>query len=515
MASPLAAAPPADIENYVTSTLTNFGVPGAAVAIVEPGGSAALGFGVRKLAGTMRVDEHTLFPIGSNTKAFTVAGLAILIDRGKLSWDDRIEDVLPGFKLYDAYASRELTVRDLLTHRSGLGKGQGDLLIFPETSYSRKEIVDRLRFLPPKTSFRSVFAYDNVLYIAAGVLLERVSGQRWEDFTRKEIFEPLGMRDATPSFGEIRTGNRAWPHARTSGLVRGLGPVGALPSVPNIDNEAPAGSINASATDMTKWMSVQLRHGEIIPDGKRLFSETRAREMWAPQVIVPTPPGEPELATSRPNLEAYGLGWTISDYRGHKIVTHGGGVYGGISMVVMIPDLGVGITVLTNAEEHYAVKAIAYHLLDHYLGASPVDWAAAGKIVRDRQLGLAEMAVRAAVKPDENVTPPLPLQTYAGVYRDAWYGTITVTRAANGLAMSFDRSTGMAGQLIHVDHDTFRTHWGDPAIENAYVTFAVGSDRRVKSARMKPVSPIADFSFDFSDLLLLPVSLSESARQSP
>lgn len=356
-----------------------------------------------------------------------------------------------------------------------------------------------------------MFAYDNVLYIVAGVLIEHVPGQRREDFTRKEIFGPLGMTDASPSFRGITTVNRGWPHARTSGVVRGLGPVAALPSVPDIDNEAPAGSINASATEMTKWLTVQLGGGA-VPGGKRLFRAAQAQAMWTPQVVVPTAPLPPELAASQPNVGTYALGWTVTDYRGHKIVTHGGGVYGGISTVVMIPDMGVGITVLTNAEEHYAAKAIAYRVLDHYLGAPAVDWIAAGKTVRDRQLAAADTTVRAALAPPARTSPALPVSTYAAVYRDAWYGTITVAQAGSGLTMSFDKSLGMHGPLEHVTHDTFRTRWQDPAIENAYVTFAVGADGRVTGATMKPVSPIADFSFDFADLALVPVAAATPQR---
>jgi CubicO group peptidase (beta-lactamase class C family) len=498
------AMPPSDLDTYVGRVSTAFDVPGIGVSIVEGNRTWARGYGVRKMGQVGAVDEHTLFPIGSNTKAFTVAALAMLVDEGKLRWDDHVEDLLPGFRLFDPYASRELTVRDLLTHRSGLGTGEGDLMIFPQTNLTRQEIIDRIRFLPPKTSFRSVYAYDNVLYVVAGALVERLSGETWASFVAQRIFVPLGMSDSVPSFGQVKTANRAWPHARASGPTRGIGPVSALAAVPIIDNEAPAGSINASATDMTRWLLTQLHRGQRPDSAGRLYSERRADEMWEPQVIEPAVAVPTELAATAPSMTAYALGWNVTDYRGHHILTHGGGVYGGISMVVLIPDLKTGFVVMTNAEERYAVEAIIDHLLDHYLGAGNTDWIAPSKTVRDRRLAEALATLREVPTASGTSTPALPLRTYAGVYRDPWYGTITVGETSSGLSINFDRTSGMSGPLEHVDHDTFRTRWTDPAIENAYITFSIGQDRRVTAASMKAISPLADFSFDFQDLVLRP-----------
>ncbi len=219
--------------------------------------------------------------------------------------------------------------------------------------------------------------------------------------------------------------------------------------------------------------------------------------MWEPQVVEPTPAPAPEFVATRPNLSAYALGWTITDYHGERVITHGGGVYGGISKVVLLPDRGVAFTVLTNAEEHFAVDAVAYDLLDHYLGRPVTDWAARGKAMRDRDLAAATKTVDAALAP-RAASPPLPLQTYAGVYRNPWYTPITVARTPAGLMLAFDHSKDMRGPLIPFDHDTFRTEF--TAIENAYVTFAIGPDGRVTGMSLKAVSPLADFSFDYGDL---------------
>jgi CubicO group peptidase (beta-lactamase class C family) len=496
--------PQSDLEAYVGRVSATFEVPGIGISIVEGNHMWARGYGIEKMGQDASVDEHTLFPIGSNTKAFTVAALAMLVDEGKLRWDDHVEDVLPGFRLFDPYASHELTVRDLLTHRSGLGTGEGDLMIFPQTNLTRQEIVDHIRFLPPKTSFRSIYAYDNVLYIVAGALVERLAGEPWESFVARRIFVPLGMNDTVSSFGQIKTTNRAWPHARTSQLIRGTGPASALPVVPLIDNEAPAGAINASARDMTRWLFVQLHRGQLPGSATHLYSEQRADEMWQPQVIEPAASVPKDVSATAPNMTAYALGWNVTDYRGHHIITHGGAVYGGISSVVLIPELQTGFVVMTNAEERYAVDAIVDHLLDHYLGAGNTDWIAPFKKVRDDSLAEAQAALKGSTISSNRPGPSLPLATYVGVYRDPWYGTVTVNQTASGLSIRFDRTAGMSGPLEHVDHDTFRTRWTDPTIENAYITFSVGQDRRVVAASMKAISPLADFSFDFQDLVLTP-----------
>ena len=213
------AAPPENFDAYMTRVLSTSGAPGMSVAIVEDGKvTLAKGYGVRKLGEAAPVDAHTIFPIGSNTKAFTATALAILVDEGKLSWDDKVVSRLPGFQMYDPYVTGEMTITDLLTHRSGLGLGEGDLMFYPPTTFTRQEIVERLRYLKPATSFREKFAYDNMLYVAAGQLVADTSGESWEDFIRANIFKPLGMTDATATSGELGpNANRGWPHIRLGG----------------------------------------------------------------------------------------------------------------------------------------------------------------------------------------------------------------------------------------------------------------------------------------------------------
>jgi CubicO group peptidase (beta-lactamase class C family) len=502
------AAPPKDIDAFVDKAMATFEAPGMAVTIVEDDKvTLAKGYGVRKLGDPARVDAHTVFPIGSNTKAFTSTALAMLVDEGKLSWDDKVTSRLRGFQMSDPYTTGEMTVVDMLTHRSGLGLGQGDLMVFPETDFTRRQIVEHLRFLKAPRTLRSGYAYDNVLYIGAGQMVEDVSGQRWEDFMHARVFGPLGMTDAKASFGEIGPhDNRAWLHARLDGPLRGLGHIEPLARIENIDAAAPAGAINASAADMAPWLMVQLDRGA-LPGGKgRLFSEASSAMLFTPQTLIPTAPIPGPLAAASSNFKNYALGFIIQDYRGHRIILHGGAVTGGISMVVLIPDKHVGFSVMTNSEEGGALRSVYFHLLDHYLGETPIDWIAASVKSRETQTAQALAAIKASPVSalGAGAPPPLPLSAYAGVYRDPWYGTVTIKQDGQGLVINFDRTHDMQGRLEPVRYDTFRTRFTDRTIEDAYVTFQLSPEGKVDHMTMKPISPLADFSFDFQDLSFTP-----------
>src|SRR5437899_6839898 len=297
-----------DFDAYVARGVDRLQTPGAAIAVVKDGRVLfAKGYGVRTLGDTARVDAHTLFQIASNTKAFTTAALALLADEGKLSWDDPVTKFLPGFQLYDPYVTRELTVRDLVTHRSGLGLGAGDLLWF-HSSYNRAEIAYRIRFARPVSSFRSAYAYDNVLYIVAGEIFPAVAAQSWDDFVRNRIFAPLGMTESgttTAFFTSSR--NAATPHGVEDGKLQ----VGPLDSVEHI---SPAGGIASNVTDLARWLVCRLDSGRY--SGGRLFGEGQAREMWSGQTILPIPDPPSPLAALRANFAEYALGWRVRDYQG-------------------------------------------------------------------------------------------------------------------------------------------------------------------------------------------------------
>ncbi|MEG3089256.1 serine hydrolase [Sphingomonas sp. PB4P5] len=505
-AAPARADPPAGFDARVEAVRAVSGTPGMAIAIVEDGKVVlAKGYGVRRLGAPEAVDADTIFTIGSTAKAMTAVALATLVDAGKLGWDDKVVDRLPGFQMYDPWVTREMTVRDLLVHRSGLGLGAGDLLYIPRGSYSRDEIVRRLRYIKPATSFRSGYAYDNVLYIVAGRVVEAVSGQTWEDYMRERVFAPAGMASATSDYARMFTNaNRAQPHARYGGPVRGTGPQRVLDEREHLPQaSAPAGLIAASAKDMARWLQIQLGQG-VVPGGTPLFSAAQAREMWTPVTPIPIADLPAPITETQPSYQSYALGWEVRDYRGTKIVWHAGGVYGSTSVVVLIPDKKVGFSIELNSEESEPRHGLMYELLDHYLGVPPRDWPAKFGAYRKTRIADARAAITQATAAPAKTRPSLPLAGYAGRYVDPWYGPIAIARDAKGLKVNFTPTPRMSGRLEHHRYDTFIIRFDDPGIEAAYLTFALDADGKVARITAKPVSPIADFSFDYRDLAFEP-----------
>lgn len=500
---PARATMPQDLDAFAARAMKTFDTPGMAVAIVEDGQASTHVYGIRKIGAAERVDAHTIFPIGSNTKAFTAAALAILVDQGKLHWDDLVVDKLPGFRMYDAYTSQHMTITDLLVHRSGLGLGEGDLMFLPSTTRTRAELVHAIRYLKPATGFRSGFAYDNVLYSVAGELVEAVSGERWEDFVQRHMLLPLGMRDTLTSIDAQATDSVSL-HGKISGPVRGMGPPSVLSTVLSGDVCAPAGALRVSADDMTHWLRVQLAHGA-LDGGKRLFSEAASQALWSSQTLVPIEPTPASLALTRPAYQAYALGLFVRDYRGHQLVMHTGGVLGAYSVVAMIPEKHVAFAIMLNAEDAGTLMATFYHLLDHYLDLPPTDWIATYRQMDELGLAAALKAMQTRQeKTHPERGPSLSPAGYAGVFRDPWYGTATISRDANGLRISMDRTPWLQGSLEHVQYDTFRTHWIKPGLEDAYVTFALRPDGSIDQMTMQAISPVADFSWDYQDLHFSP-----------
>ncbi|HEU0224723.1 MAG TPA: serine hydrolase [Steroidobacteraceae bacterium] len=503
------AAPPKGFDARVEALMRQMEVPGATVAIVENGVvTLARGYGLRSQGGAEKVGPDTLFQIGSTTKAFTAAALAILVDEGKLRWDDRVIDHLPGFQMYDPWVTREITVRDLLVHRSGLGLGHGDLLFIPATSLSREETVRRVRFLKPATSFRSAYAYDNILYIVAGAVIEAVSGQRWEEFVEARVFAPLGMeRSVTNDPDRLSVADRALPHGRV-GEIRGIGAQLAFDekAVALGENSAPAGAIASGANDLAQWLLVQLAGGKLPGSAERLFSEASAREMWQPVVPLPITPLPGPLADATPKFRNYALGWNVQDYRGHRILGHGGATLGFRATVVLIPEQGVGIAMAMNSEEGPFLLGLQYELLDHYLGLRKRDWAQAFSDFVAQRNAKALDAVRAAAASRPESRPSLPLPWYAGKYADVWYGPIEITEDAGALTIDFLQTPGMRARLEHWAYDTFVARWQDPLTEPAYVTFSLDAGGKPSRITMKAVSPVADFSYDYHHLEFTPVA---------
>lgn len=511
VAPPIArpAASSYDLEQDVNRVMKAFDVPGIAIAVVKDGQVvAARGFGVRKLGEPAKVDGKTLFEIASNSKAFTAAALAMLVDEGKLKWDDPVVKHLPDFQMYDAYVTREMTVRDLLTHRSGLGLGAGDLLWWPTTTFSTDEIIEKLRYIRPATSFRNSYAYDNLLYIVAGKIIARKSGKSWGDTVRERILAPVGMNTTTTSLLE-NEGNPNASNAHSKIKDR----ITAVKSMP-VANAVGAVGINTNAEDIAKWMQVLLDGGRVAgargADGKelRLWSEAQAREMWTAQTPMKINTPKAPLAATKPNFYAYGLGFQLRDYKGQLVAMHGGALQGFYSRVLLVPESKLGIAILTNAESGGALSALQYRLMDQYMtGATPTDWI---KLVADveEEAHAKELARLKAASGTRAAAskPALALSAYEGQYEDPWYGIMNIKRNGNKLIMSFSRTPDLTGEMEHFQHDTFIVRWKERNFNaDAYVTFALDHDGSIDNVRMKAVSEETDFSYDFHDLLFTPV----------
>jgi CubicO group peptidase (beta-lactamase class C family) len=499
-----------DFDQYVEAVRAQFEVPGIAVAIVKDGQVVLeRGYGVREMGRPEPVQADTLFAIASNTKAFTAAALSMLADEGKLALEDRVIDHLPWFRMSDPYVTHEMRIRDLLAHRSGLGLGAGDLLYWPTTDYSNEEVARRLRDVPLSGGFRERYAYDNILFGVAQLVIEQVAGQPYREFLQQRIFDPLGMDQTRYNSDFLRPGdNVASGHAKAD-FTR-------LEPAPRMtwSNVAGAGGLYSSAHDMTKWMRVQLAGGVIDADAgggqapPRLFSEKRQRAMWTMLTPIPVPePSVPALAAARPNFLGYGEGWSLSDYRGRKLVWHTGGWPGMVSRVTLVPEHGFGIVVLTNQEVGAAFNAITMRALDAFLEAPRTDWLAAyAAAVAKAQGGAEESWRKHLAARDARSKPSLPLQAYAGVYRDPWYGDVAIAREQGRLVLRFTRTPQLVGELTHWQHDSFIVRWNERWLNaDAFVNFALDQDGAIREVRMEAVSPLTDFSFDFHDLRLAPV----------
>lgn len=507
--------PPAlqNFDAYVNTVRQTFDVPGISVAIVKDGKVLLEnGYGVREIGVDGMPDKpataHTLYAIASNTKAFTAASLAILADHGKLDMGDRVIEHLPWFRMSDPYVTHAMRIRDLLAHHSGLSLGAGDLLYWPTTDYSTREVVERLAHVPLKHGFRARYFYDNILFAVAELVVENVANQDFRSFLKQHFFQPLGMSETRFNYHYIKPGdtNVATGYAKSD--FTDLKPAKPLAWA----NNSGAGGIYSSVHDMSKWIIAQLAGGVYgqSADGEplRLFSEDRHREMWSVQTAInPRPAAIPELEPMVPNFAGYGEGWHLSEYKGHKLVWHTGGWPGFVSRVTMVPDTDLGMVVLTNQQSGAAFQAITYHILDAFLGGQQHDWLAAYVAYGKHKAEEADESWQKHVAArDKNSKPSLPLADYAGVYQDPWYGKVKLRMDDGHLVMQFSHTKALLGDLEHWQHDSFIVRWRNRGLNaDAFVTFALDPDGNIRSIRMQPVSPRTDFSFDFQDLRLTPV----------
>ena len=469
-------------DEYVNKALKDWDVPGVGIAIVKDNKIVlAKGYGVRKLDDPTPVDERTIFAIGSSSKAFTAAALAMLVDDGKIKWDDPATKYLPGFELYDPYASKEMTVRDLLCHRSGLERGD---LMWYGSDYSRDEILRRARFLKPSWSFRSQFGYQNLMYLAAGQIVTAVTGKSWDEFIKDRFFKPLGMSASSTSIKDLNSsntsGNVATPHGKINEKVT---------PIPwrNIDNIAPAGSINSNVLEMTAWIQLHLSDGDFA--GQRLLSSGAVKEMQKSHTVVPY-----EIPWNLFFPEAhflnYGLGWFLSDYRGRKVVEHGGNIDGMSALVAFIPEEKLGVVILTNLSGSDLRTALKLRVFDAFTGGEAKDWSA----IHLKTMKGFEAQGKAAEKKqnDERVKdtrPSLALDKYVGTYQDEMYGDVKVAQDESGkLVVRY--GPAFTGDLEHWHFDTFQATWRDRTLGKGLITFTLNSQGKVDAIK---IQNMADF----------------------
>lgn len=484
------------IDSLVEKSMSTFNVPGMAVAVIKDGEVIhSKGYGVRSLNEDGKVDESTLFGIASNTKAFTSAALGKLIDEGKLEWDTKVRSIIPNFSLYNPYVSSEFTVRDLLTHRSGMGLGAGDLMVFPASNVTTtEELIYNLRYLDQVSSFRSKFDYDNLLYIVAGEVVERVSGIPYEEFIEENFLEPLEMDRTTWAYDIDETTNVIEGHAPVDGKLKTVG-------LSFTEAANAAAGLYSSVNDMSKWVQAQLNHGKYGENLKdSLFSKKVQRDMWTPQTIIPTGKGPYNT-----HFSAYGLGWFLSDVNGYLKVTHTGGLLGIVSQVTMIPELDLGIIVLTNQQSGAAFNSITNSILDSYFGIEGENRIKQYNDSRLKSEKRADEVVNkvwadiAAQQKNKSVLPNL--ENFTGTYTDEWFGKVEISQKDGKLFFESKNVADLQGPMSFYKGNTFIVKWNDRTLNaDAFVIFTLDKEGKANGYKMEAVSPMTDFSFDFQDL---------------
>jgi CubicO group peptidase (beta-lactamase class C family) len=480
--------PFSNIDRYASQLHNDYDAPGFAVAIVKDDDLVlAKGYGVRKLGESHPFDENTLFGIASISKSFTALALGMLVDEGKLKWDDPVTRYLPSFQLYDAYATREMTVLDLLIHRSGLATVSGGTVWYG-SDYSRQAVIERIRYLKPASSFRSEYAYQNITYLVAGEIVQVLAGQSWDEFVAQHIFAPLEMRASNTSIKDFDAeSNIAQPHALVDGKIQAVVPR-------NYDNVGPAASINTSVTELAAYARLLLNGGKF--HGQQLFSPEIAYELWSPRTIIPLPSEFPiELNGLMPQFHnAYALGWFIQDAYGQKKVFHGGGIDGLRSLLTMIPQQKLGIAVFAN-NEGPTPWIMTNIILDLYHGANPEKWYDAAQGFWQKQLEKQSMVIEGP--PIVGTTPSLDFEKYSGRFTSDLVGGIEIRYEQEQLILRFPHTPSFTARLSHWQYDTFRVAWQDPIIPDGLITFVLDAQGRVAELKLEQANLL---DVDFSEL---------------
>lgn len=466
-------APPeplAGLDTYIENALREWRVPGLAIAVVKGDTIVyAQGFGVREMGKPEPVTPETRFAMASNSKAFTATAIGLLVEEKRLGWDDAVCEKLPAFQLQDPAATRALTIRDLLCHRVGLGTWQGDLIWYG-SDRSIREVLERVRELPPDFGFRDRYAYCNLTFLAAGELLGTVTGETWASFVEGRLFRPLAMTRSSTSIRALEgVQDVAKPHTLIGGEI-------AVVPYRNLDNCGPAGGINSCVLDWSQWMRAQLNDGML--GDVRVIPSSVIRETHAPQNLVrPTSASQKTLFPSS-HFFAYGLGWFMQDYLGRLVLSHGGGMDGMLSLTVLVPEEKLGVVVLTNFDEQELYRAIPFRVVDAFLKAEARDWS--GELRLRRQEREAPSNERVAKAPEDAFTPrpTLDLTRYTGSYRNGALGEARIEMVDGTLKLAVERNPGLRAVLTPRNGDLFEAAWADPFFKSSPVPFRIDGTGR-------------------------------------
>jgi len=489
-----------EIDELVEDAMEKFTVAGVAVGVVKDGEIIhARGYGLKSVDTGEKVNEHTSFAIASNSKAFTSAALAILVEEGLLSWQDRVVDHIPEFKMYNDYVTQNFIILDLLTHRSGLGLGAGDLQFWPMgADFTMDDLLTNFQYFEPVSAFRTKYDYDNILYTISGELIKRISGQSWEEFVIEHILQPLGMKNSsTLPPGICDLPNMATPHLAVDGKLQ---------TIPWFEHDherlnGALGGVLSNAHDMCQWLLVQLNGGRYGKDlQQELFSEASQRQMWTIHTPIPLPSNE----RYRSHFSGYGLGWRLSDLNGQMTVSHTGDLAGMLSKTIMLPDLDLGVVVLTNS--YYGggplFQAVSQSILDSYLDLEPYDWTLH---YLDRFLSSASSAKKEVDRVWDVVEngdhQDVVIANYLGVYEDPWFGKVKIFLKDGQPWFKSYRSPSLTGPMFHYKANAFAIRWEKRELDaDAFAIFSLDEEGKAERIRMKGVSPDIDFSYDFQDL---------------
>ncbi len=485
-----------EIDAHITDAMEKFGVVGMSVGIIKDGQIIhSKGYGIQTLKEKKRIDEQTQFAIASNTKAFTSTALAILVDEGKLNWNDKVIKYIPEFKMHDTYITAHFTISDLLCHRSGLDLGAGDLMFFPDgTDFKFEDVINSFQYQEPVSDFRTEFSYNNLMYIVAGEIISRISGLSWCEYVENNILSPLGMQETACNYLKMdKKNNTATPHSFIKGKTKTMDHF-------EIGIAEPAGGMYSNITDMMKWLSMHLNDGKY--QQTQLISPESHLKMWSPHTQLafnpnPKPP-------YKVHFSSYGLGWSIFDLNGYILIGHTGGLPGMLSQVILVPELKLGVIVMTNTTEGgaYAHASVIRTIVDNHLGLKNFQWTEKlFKRYQENQQKGDSVVTQVWKEVDSKNKPSISIANLVGIYEDPWFGKAKIFMKKKQLWMEFLRSPKLNGPLHFYKENAFAIKWEYQDVNaDAFAIFELDENGNAVAIKMKGISPDIDFSFDFHHL---------------